>query len=116
MLPTPTGMVGDAYADNSPNSHLRHTPNLATLASKGMLPTPATRDYKGANSIEHLRGENGTVMNHIGQLPNYLKFHTGQTSQLNPRFVAEMMGFPPNWTELPFQSGEQNPSRDTAMP
>jgi hypothetical protein len=116
MLPTPTGMVGDAYADNSPNSHLRHTPNLATLASKGMLPTPATRDYKGANSIEHLRGENGTVMNHIGQLPNYLKFHTGQTSQLNPRFVAEMMGFPPNWTELPFQSGEQNPSRDMEMP
>jgi hypothetical protein len=112
LLPTPTGMVGDAYADNSPNSHLRHTPNLATLASKGMLPTPATRDYKGANSMEHLRGENGTVMNHMGQLPNYIKFHTGQTSQLNPRFVAEMMGFPPNWTELPFQNGEQNQLKD----
>jgi hypothetical protein len=116
MLPTPTGMVGDAYADNSPNSHLRHTPNLATLAAKGMLPTPATRDYKGANSMEHLKGENGTVMNHIGQLPNYLKFHIGQTSQLNPQFVAEMMGFPHNWTELPFQSGEQNPSKDTETP
>jgi DNA-cytosine methyltransferase len=33
---------------------------------------------------------------------------TGTTSQLNPRFVAEMMGFPPNWTELPFLSGEKN--------
>jgi len=32
---------------------------------------------------------------------------TSKTSQLNPRFVAEMMGFPPNWTELPFQNGEQ---------
>jgi hypothetical protein len=27
-------------------------------------------------------------------------------SQLNPLFVAEMMGFPPDWTILPFQSGE----------
>ena len=26
--------------------------------------------------------------------------------QMKPRFVAEMMGFPANWTELPFQSGE----------
>ena len=109
LLPTPTAMVGDAYADNSPNSHLRHTLNLATLAAKGMLPTPSTRDYKGANSMEHLKGENETVMNHMTQLPNYIKYHIGTNSQLNPRFVAEMMGFPPNWTELPFQSGETNP-------
>ena len=33
----------------------------------------------------------------------------GKSSQLNPRFVAEMMGFPTNWTELPFLNGEQNP-------
>lgn len=31
----------------------------------------------------------------------------GGTSQLNPLFVAEMMGFPPDWTVLPFQSGDQ---------
>lgn len=37
----------------------------------------------------------------------------GQTSQLNPLFVQEMMGFPYQWTELPFQSGEQNPSKPT---
>jgi hypothetical protein len=30
----------------------------------------------------------------------------GKSSQLNPRFVAEMMGFPPDWTELPFTNGE----------
>jgi hypothetical protein len=33
----------------------------------------------------------------------------GKTSQLNPRFVAEMMGFPPDWTISPFQNGETNP-------
>lgn len=32
----------------------------------------------------------------------------GTTSQLNHRFVAEMMGFPVNWTELPFLSSETN--------
>jgi site-specific DNA-cytosine methylase len=37
----------------------------------------------------------------------------GKTSQLNPRFVAEMMGFPVNWTELPFQSGELKASKPT---
>jgi hypothetical protein len=30
----------------------------------------------------------------------------GMTSQLNPRFVVEMMGYPIDWLTLPFQSGE----------
>ena len=34
---------------------------------------------------------------------------TGKTSQLNPLFVGEMMGFPADWTALPFQNGETNP-------
>ena len=33
--------------------------------------------------------------------------NTGKTSQLSPLFVEEMMGFPRNWTVLPFQSGER---------
>lgn len=35
----------------------------------------------------------------------------GGTSQLNPLFVEEMMGFPSMWTTLPFlsQSGDKNP-------
>ncbi len=41
---------------------------------------------------------------------------TGQSSQLNPRFVAEMMGFPPNWTELPFLNGEQTQSKVMETP
>jgi hypothetical protein len=119
MLPTPTAGEhkhgkSEKYWDN--RIHKGRQEDLSMMLYKGMLPTPATRDYKGANSMEHLRGENGTVMNHMGQLPNYLKFHTGQTSQLNPRFVAEMMGFPPSWTELPFQSGEQNQSKDMETP
>jgi hypothetical protein len=41
---------------------------------------------------------------------------SSKNSQLNPRFVAEMMGFPPNWTELPFLNGGQNQSKDTETP
>jgi hypothetical protein len=42
-------------------------------------------------------------------------FRTGGTSQLNPLFVGEMMGFPPDWLVLPFQSGEENQSRPSEM-
>nr|WP_232048617.1 hypothetical protein [Sphingobacterium thalpophilum] len=34
-------------------------------------------------------------------------FPYGRDGQVNPRFVSEMMGFPRNWTELPFLHGEQ---------
>lgn len=72
---------------------------------EGLLPTPATRDYKGGRSTEALQAAGRSETN---SLPDY--FHqTGKTSQLNPRFVMEMMGFPPDWTELPFLNGETNP-------
>jgi hypothetical protein len=90
--------------------------DLTTLAKMGMLPTPATRDYKGTNSMEHLMKENGNVMSHANQLPNYIKLKIGTDSQLNPLFVAEMMGFPTDWTILPFQSGETKASKDMEMP
>lgn len=41
---------------------------------------------------------------------------TSQNSQLNPLFVAEMMGFPTDWTLLPFLRGAENPSKPTATP
>ena len=112
LLPTPR-------VKGHGNSHQRiedgKIDDLTTMAKKGMLPTPATRDYKGANSMEHLRKENGNVMSHENQLPNYIKIQTGSNSQLNPLFVAEMMGFPIDWTVLPFQNGETNQLRDTEM-
>jgi hypothetical protein len=43
-------------------------------------------------------------------------YQTGKTSQLNPLFVAEMMGFPTDWTILPFQNGETKASKDMEMP
>jgi len=116
LLKTPTVMDGEVTSGKK-NPTSGNSGTLAqeimsqykpTMLKIGMLPTPAARDVKGTNSMEHLRGENGTVMNHIGQLPNFIKYHTGTTSQLSPLFVEEMMGFPKNWTVLPFQNGEEN--------
>ena len=33
-------------------------------------PTPAARDYKGANSIKHITGQTASKRGHMGQLPN----------------------------------------------
>lgn len=55
-----------------------------------MLPTPQARDFKGQCAKTQ-----SCLPNHFG------------TSQLNPLFVAEMMGFPIDWTVLPFLGGEK---------
>jgi len=81
----------------------RNLPGVLTA----LLPTPATRDYKGARTTEALEASGRTETN---SLPD--AFHqSGKTSQLNPQFVLEMMGFPIDWTELPFLNGETNPSK-----
>ena len=77
-------------------------PNLATQVA-GMLPTPTTRDHKGARSQEAL---NKAGRNETNSLPDAFA-KPGKTSQLSPLFVEEMMGFPENWTASPFQSGEE---------
>lgn len=81
----------------------------------GMLPTPTMRDYKGAPTIESIqkRGRNPMTNNLADRFAQ-----TGKSSQLNPLFVEEMMGFPLMWTTLPFlsQSGDRNQSKDTETP
>jgi hypothetical protein len=77
----------------------------------GLLPTPTTRDWKGARSSEALQAAGRTNTN---SLPDFYA-QSGKTSQLNPQFVLEMMGFPKDWTLLPFQNGETKVSRPQEM-
>jgi len=66
-------------------------PNLATQVVR-MLPTPTTgADHR----TQYAQGGKS------------LRCFLGQSSQLSPLFVEEMMGFPKNWTASPFQSGEE---------
>lgn len=72
-------------------------PNLATQVV-GMLPTPIAQESDKITGKENQ-----------DSLTKRARLITGKTSQLSPQFVEEMMGFPKNWTALPFQSGEENP-------
>jgi hypothetical protein len=87
--------------------------HLTQMAQARMLPTPNAMDWNTARSENALTK---AKEKHGSALQDTLRQRAGQGSQLNPRFVAEMMGFPPNWTELPFLSGEQTASRPTGTP
>jgi hypothetical protein len=110
MLPTPK--VG-----GQGNSHQRmkegRIDDLTTMARFGMLPTPATQNYKGASSIEALQ-KRGRLKAKADNLADQFAVN-GKTSQLSPQFVMEMMGFPIDWTLLPFLNGETNQSKQEEM-
>lgn len=104
MLPTPkttdansnhggarVGENGGWYREESERGA-----NLSEVAK--LLPTPRVTTNNGMGVV---------TQNDKSRLEDRITTAHGKTSQLNPRFVAEMMGFPPNWTELPFQNGEQ---------
>ena len=118
LLKTPT--TSDAYSENLTKKEQRMG-NSGTLAQEiqtgfvenrwpGLLPTPtAASDAKGGCTRPDSKRQNDTLAHAIhGQVGT-----PGQTSQLNPLFVAEMMGFPPNWLELPFLNTETNQSKPT---
>jgi hypothetical protein len=109
LLPTPTVMDSTNATATMKSTQVKegsmHSVTLTRAMAMGMLPTPQAQE-----------GEKITGLENQDSMTKRVRQITGKTSQLNPRFVAEMMGFPPNWTELPFQSGEQNQSKDTAMP
>jgi hypothetical protein len=85
-------MFSRANGEQRPNSIIDH------LHFHGMLPTPMASD--NGDKVTGLENQNSMV--------KIAREMTGQTSQLNPLFVAEMMGFPTDWTVLPFLNGETN--------
>jgi hypothetical protein len=112
LLPTPNARDeknGGKITDGRIQRKLEqgYTIELNDLATMGMLPTPTTRDYKGARTKEKIEERKALgLATDEGTLPGYFAL-PGKTFQLNPPFVAEMMGFPPNWTVLPFLDGEE---------
>jgi DNA-cytosine methyltransferase len=72
----------------------------------GLLPTPTLQDYTNS-TFPPSQKKRFHIVGYLmrkGILPH---------SQLNPQFVEEMMGFPKNWTLLPFLNGEINQSKVT---
>ena len=121
LLPTPTAMEvkhskrvkglkeqGAKGMYSRKNGALRPNGLTDFLDFNGMMPTPSARDWKGCTN-PGVKKANGNVYGET--LPDTVKRVTGGTSQLNPLFVEEMMGFPLMWTALPFlsPSGDKNP-------
>lgn len=78
---------------------LLHTPTANDARNVSLPPSQAKRD--GGMVKTTMRSD---------------EYRAGAGFRLNPRFVAEMMGFPVDWTALPFQVGAGNPSKPTATP
>lgn len=72
-----------------------------TSAEPNVTNTNSIKLQGGATRSDPKR-QSDTLAHHI----HGINGEPGKTFQLNPLFVAEMMGFPVNWTELPFQNGE----------
>jgi len=77
---------------NSLKSQILYDPQILKL-----LPTPtAVSDAKGGCTRTDPKRQNDTLAHSIhGKIGE-----TGKTSQLNHRFVMEMMGFPPDWCDI----------------
>jgi len=101
LLPTPTAMDCTNATATMKSTQVKegsmHSVTLVRAMSMGILPTPTA----GSEHSKHSMGEWGGSKNNVRHIP-------GIYSPLNPQFVAEMMGFTPNWTELPFINGEKN--------
>lgn len=121
LWPTPLSRAAEAGVSTKPPSTKREgSPDLTQRVAN--WPTPAARDYKGANSPAHLAKTRG----HHDQLPNAVALWnslpdpapsssgppsspSGQTSpqqnssetmrrRLNPDFVTWLMGWPEGWS------------------
>lgn len=90
LLPTPRAHKVNGCDLNNPNIAFRNKGNLEEAVAKAIVTSGEEIAPKG----------------------------NGATSQLNPLFVEEMMGFPLMWTALPYLSpdGGKNPSKDSETP
>lgn len=120
MLPTPTARSyknGSKITDGRSRRKISQgwTMELNDLAVSGLLPTPTMRDYQPSVSPTGLVRKNGkrrddALCNIPVMIGQHCQQNDGKTSQLNPLFVEEMMGYPLMWTTLPFlsQNGDKS--------
>jgi hypothetical protein len=113
LLPTPQAIDGNGKGrelrlkkdcNRDPNQPGSWRGDLKDYAVMNMLPMPRTSDFKGASKQTEAKGRNPMTNSLMDAIENGLM--PGSNSQLNPLFVAELMGYPPDWLELPFQNTE----------
>ena len=119
LLLTPTSVMTDEPPEkmreraerNGYKNGTQYGSLLSQVKYSGMLPTPTAQIIKHSHKKNYWdkRIKDGRQKD----LSMVIHGHNGMTSQLNPQFVEEMMGFPENWTVSPFLSGETNQSKPT---
>lgn len=119
LLPTPT--ASDGTRTGIPVTGKRHTkPNgmqfsssLPDLALSGLLPTPVASDKNGGSTRRDPERQFDNILHdHIHGLAQLKdRSRIGRSSQLNPRFTLEMMGFPVDWLDAPYPMAGGEPKR-----
>ena len=111
MLPTPIAgdWKGQLRSDGTANML---SGKMALLHKQGMLPTPTASVIKHGHSEKYWDNRIGKKQMDIAM---WNAETNGKTSQLSPQFVLEMMGFPTDWTLLPFLNGEMSQSKQEEM-
>ena len=89
----------EIYGGKTRGMYLTHT------IAMGLLPTPTLQEYTNS-TLPPSQIKRTNLAGHL------LREGISPHSQLNPQFVEEMMGFPKNWTLLPFLNGEMNQLKD----
>lgn len=73
--------------------------NLREWAANGLLPTPRKSGYESYETRSKRQGHEKAM----SYLDANIQFQLNKKFQISQNFVAEMMGFPANWTILPFK-------------
>lgn len=103
LLPTPntTGLDGGSNSRKANKRRLQ------------LLPTPLTNDYKRA--VINLDKNTNYLLTHQMTLHEVLLHNSIKPSEVVETY-QKMMGFPNNWTGLPFQNGKKKASKHTETP
>lgn len=80
---------------------------LGEMMQRGLLPTPAARDYRSGFAIESDVMKNRMTNARGVNLHEHIQRQIGNNFQLNPLFVGEMMGFPIDWLTGPFLQNQE---------
>lgn len=115
LLPTPTATDatrgGEIVTGNRKirPSGTEYSLTLNDLALNGLLPTPVASDKNGGSTrTDPQRQFSCALQDYVhGVAQQKDNSRIGHSSQLNPRFTLEMMGFPATWLDNPYltQSG-----------
>ncbi|MFR9635490.1 MAG: hypothetical protein SNH55_02800 [Rikenellaceae bacterium] len=110
LLPTPTasdatrsGEIVTSRNKSRPSGQT-YSANLNDLVKSGLLPTPTASDKNGgATRSDPARQFSCALQDYVhGVAMNKDKSLRGRSSQLNPHFTLEMMGFPVGWLTSPY--------------